>query len=122
MMGLLSGAARQQRSKVTNLFDPKIMRGMLYGFLAGLVVGVIVNAAGVAYSPLRAAFWGAVVGGFAVYWPRFANLGAVITRRPLEHQRNMIVGILALVVFAAFLLLVMIGGGTLLVKCFPSLE
>ncbi len=107
---------------MANIFDPKIMRGMLYGFIAGLAVGLILNIAGVDYSPLRTAFWGAVVGGFAVYWPRFAYLGAVITRKPEEHQRNMVVGILALIVFAAFLLLIMIGGGALLVQCFPSLE
>ena len=107
---------------MTNLFDPKIMRGMLYGFMAGLVVGLVLNATGVAYSPLRTAFWGAVIGGFAIYWPRFAHLGAVITRKPEEHQRNMIVGILALLAFAAFLLLIMVGGGTLLVRCFPALE
>ena len=105
---------------MTNLFDPTIMRGMGYGALVGLVVVLITYALGSPWHWFRTMFWGAIIGGFAAYWPRFANLGAIVTRKPEEHGRNMVVGVLALIALAATLLIIMLGGGWLLTRCFPT--
>ena len=105
---------------MTYLFDPTIMRGMGYGAAAGLIVVLITYALGEPWHWFRTMFWGAIIGGFAAYWPRFATLGAIITRKPEEHSRNMVVGILALLALAATLLIIMIGGGALLTQCFPN--
>ena len=105
-----------------NLFDPVIMRGMGVGAVAGLVVFLITYALGSPLHWFRSIFWGAVIGGFAAYWPRFADLGAVITRKPEERGRNMVVGILSLVFLAATLLIIISGGGYLLTQCFPSIQ
>jgi hypothetical protein len=103
-----------------NLFDPQIMRGMLVGFLIGIIVASIASIAGMAVSFTSLIFWGAVIGGFAAYWPRFAKLGAVITRKPGERNRNMLVGVLALVAFAVVIIVLVTAGGWLLTECFPS--
>ncbi len=103
-----------------NIFDPKIMRGMLIGFAVGTIVTTGLQMMGVALSLTRGMFWGAVIGGFVVYWPRFAQLGAVITRKPRERNRNMVVGILSLLVFAALVMLIIVAGGALLARCYPD--
>lgn len=103
-----------------NIFDPQIMRGMFIGALIGIIVATIASIAGIAAPFVSLVFWGAVIGGFAAYWPRFAKLGAVITRKPGERNRNMAVGILALIVFAVFVIALITAGGWLLSACFPS--
>jgi hypothetical protein len=107
---------------VRSLSDPVTMRGMGIGALAGLVVWLITYLTGTPWQFFRTLFWGAVVGGFAAYWPRFADLGAIITRKPEEHRRNMVVGVLSLVALASVLLMLMMGGGYLLTACFPNLQ
>lgn len=105
-----------------NLFDPQTMRGMFIGALIGIIAATVASVAGISVRFVSMVFWGAVIGGFAAYWPRFAKLGAVITRKPGEHNRNMIVGILALAVFAAFVIALITAGGWLLTACFPNLQ
>jgi hypothetical protein len=107
---------------VRSLGDPVIMRGMGIGALAGLALWLITYVTGTPWHFFRTVFWAAVIGGFAAYWPRFADLGAIITRRPEEHQRNMVIGILSLILLGSILFTIMVGGGYLLTACFPSLQ
>lgn len=107
---------------MNNLFDPIIMRGMGIGAVVGMAATIILAISGIEFSLFQGIFWGAVVGGFAAYWPRFAELGAVITRNHDNRQRNMIVGILALVVFGGIIFLFMMVGGWALSQCVPTLE
>lgn len=110
------------RFALINIFDRQILRGMFLGMLVGIIATTAVQILGLPLPISGGIFWGAVFGGFAAYWPRFAKLGAVITRKPAERRRNMVVGILSLFLFALFLMAVVTAGGWLLTRCFPYLE
>ncbi len=107
---------------MANIFDRQIMRGMFIGVLVGIILVSVAQASGIRISLMGGIFWGAVVGGFVAYWPRFAKLGAVITRKPAERRRNMIIGVFSLFVFAAVIMALVVGGGWLLTQCFPDIE
>ncbi len=107
---------------MANIFDRQIMWGMFIGLLIGIITSAGARFVGVLIPIPTAIFWGAVIGGFAAYFPRFSKLGEIITRRPQQGMRNMIVGILALALFALILIGISVGGGWLLTRCFPGLE
>jgi hypothetical protein len=92
------------------------------GLVVGMIVAIVLNLAGVPISIFQGIFWGAVVGGFVAYWPRFADLGAIITRKPDEEQYNMVIGILALILFGAIIFFAILAGGWLLTRCFPEFQ
>lgn len=106
---------------MSNFFDPTVMRGMGIGLVVGFAVALILNLAGIhVISMFQGIFWGAVIGGFAAYWPRFADLGAIITRNREDERYNMIIGILALLLFGALIFAAILAGGWLLEQLFPE--
>jgi len=107
---------------LANIFDEQIMRGMFIGLLVGIVASTGARFVNVLIPIPTARFWGAVIGGFVAYFPRFPKLGEIITRKPEQGARNMVVGILALALFALILIGISVGGGWLLTSCFPGLE
>jgi len=107
---------------LANIFDKQIMRGMFIGLLVGIIASTAARFVNVLIPIPTAMFWGAIIGGFAAYFPRFSKLGEIITRKPEQRTRNMIVGILALALFALILIGISVGGGWLLTSCFPGLE